>query len=248
MNITVSASKNETETVMNTSPEEKHTSRGKRCFQSGKSYQTKICEKLQKLSINGAKCNVREVIGANSGADITIMGISNQDIGFEIKNKGAFEGGSSKMTYNEANGTLSFSDGTLHQKLLGNQTIYDGKNLPWYAGKKTMEDYKQVADIFGKEIRIELPTHSMADYYKHTSVHYIQVEGYGLYHTGTDILNFGVPYFECKQGLRIRTSKHKKKGIPTDVVGDINYDKKSLMKSPYNLEHTLPTIMKLEEE
>lgn len=89
----------------------------------------------------------------------------------------------------------------------------------------------------------------MSEYYKSKGVYYIQVEGYGLYHTGNDVFNLDVPLFECKQYLRIRTSKHKKFlgniRIPTDVVGDINYDKKTLIKSIYDLDNKLPINIKV---
>lgn len=96
----------------------------------------------------------------------------------------------------------------------------------------------------------------MIAYYKGKGVHYIQIEKYGLYHTGNDILNLGVPIFYCNQVLRIRTSKHKKKvaggRVPTDVVGDINYDKKTLIKSMYDLDGKLIyhpiMVMKVMEE
>lgn len=226
--------------------EAKSKSRGRNCFKSGKSYQEKIVEKLRSIFIYDKLYDIEEVTGAKSGPDITIKGRIEGNIGIEVKRKGAFEGGSSKMVYDHQNKKLTFLDNTLHKEMLNNKIIYDGKNLPWYEGQKTKDHYKNVQHIFNKEIRIELPDTSMANYYKASGVHYIQVEGYGLYHTGEDILDFGVPYFECQQSLRIRSSKHKKNGIPTDVVGDINYDKKTLKKSDYDLESSLPSVMKFE--
>lgn len=225
-------------------------SRGKNSFKNGKIYQNRIACKLQNISINDKRYCIKEVKGAEAGADITILtefGL----VGIETKNKGAFEGGSVKMIYDNSNKKLIFPDcNLLHQYCLGEEIIYNGMNLPWYEKNRTVEDYYNVSKEFDKEIRIDISSLSMSEYYKRNNVNYIQVEGHGLYHTGNDVLNLNVPLFECKQHLRIRTSKHKKKisnkRIPTDVVGDINYDKKTLIKSVYDLDNKLPKIMKEE--
>ena len=214
-------------------------SRGKNCFSSGKSYQHHIYEMLSRVTM-GHPYKVIEVDGAKSGPDI-VMNVNDQCIGWEVKNKGGFEGGSAKMTYN--GDRLRFAEDTIHHQLLGDQLVYDGKNLPYYEGKTDATDYEAVKHIFHKELSKDVPCDTMAMYYKQTGVHYIQIEGYGLYHTGHDILQLQVPFFACEQRLRIRTSKHKKNGIPTDVVGDINYNKKTLSKSPFDIDRTLPYAM-----
>lgn len=210
-------------------------SRGKNCFSSGKSYQHHIYETLSSMTCQPH--HVVEVDGAKSGPDI-VLHVKDQCIGLEVKNKGGFEGGSAKMTYQ--GDRLRFTEDTIHHQLLGDQLVYDGKNLPYYEGKTESTDYNEVKHIFDKEISKGVPCDTMANYYKKTGVHYIQIEGYGLYHTGNDILHLEVPFFACEQRLRIRTSKHKKNGVPTDVVGDINYNKKTLSKSPFDIERTLP--------
>jgi hypothetical protein len=212
-------------------------SRGKNCFSSGKSYQHHIYETLS--SMIGHPHHVEEVDGAKSGPDI-VLHMKDLCIGWEVKNKGGFEGGSAKMTYQ--GDRLRFGEDTLHHQLLGDQFVYEGRNLPYYEGKTESTDYDEVKHIFDKEISKGVPCDTMSTYYKNTGVHYIQIEGYGLYHTGHDILHLEVPFFACEQRLRIRTSKHKKNGVPTDVVGDINYNKKTLSKSPITIDHTLKLL------
>jgi hypothetical protein len=227
------------ENVMDPLPEQGkdlcRVSRGKNCFSSGKAYQHHIYETLSSMTNK-----VIEVDGAKSGPDIVLY-VKDQCIGLEVKNKGGFEGGSAKMTYQQDR--LRFTEDTIHHQLLGDQVVYEGRNLPYYEGKINTTDYDEVKHIFDKEISKEVSDDTMAAYYKKTGVHYIQIEGYGLYHTGHDILQLQVPFFTCEQRLRIRTSKHKKNGVPTDVVGDINYNKKTLSKSPFDIEHTLPNEM-----
>ena len=226
------------ENIMDPLPEQGNdtckVSRGKNCFSSGKAYQHHIYETLSSMTNK-----VIEVDGAKSGPDIVLY-VKDQYIGLEVKNKGGFEGGSAKMTYQ--GDRLRFGEDTIHRQLLGDQVIYEGRNLPYYEGKTGSTDYDEVKHIFDKEISKEVSNDTMAMYYKKTGVHYIQIEGYGLYHTGYDVLQLQVPFFTCEQRLRIRTSKHKKNGVPTDVVGDINYNKKTLSKSPITIDHTFKLL------
>ena len=222
-------------------------SRGANSFKNGKAYQHSTAEMLTKTSIDGKLCTVKEVSGSESGPDIIVEATICGDIGIEVKDEGAFEGGSSKMEYDYKLKRLTFPHSKLHQRCLGDEILYGGKNLPWYEGNCN----EKLSDEFKNDIRRELPTNTMSEYYKDKGVYYIQVQGYGLYHTGEDILNLGVPFFECHQYLRIRTSKHKKKlpngvRIPTDVVGDINYNKRTLKRSAYNLDGNLPPSMRRE--
>jgi len=226
-------------------------SRGKNCFKNGKQYQHLVALLMSKIRIDDTCYPVEEVSGSKSGSDILMDIPPYGKIGIEVKNKGAFEGGSIKMVYSQPLEKLVFPEETIHHHCLGDIQVYDGKNLPWYEGKRTTTDYKNNSVVFDKEVKMPILATTMSDYYKKNGVHYIQIEKYGFYHTGNDILQLGVPFFECEQYLRIRTSKHKAKidgiRVPTDVVGDINYNKKSLKVSMYDLNGTLPPSMKVAE-
>lgn len=204
-------------------------------FKSGKAYQNAIFERLLKLiNFAVADCVVTEVKGAKSGSDILVT-YNNFNIGLECKNRNAFEGGSKKMKYDGKR--LIFEDNnSIHSNILGNAIIYDGLNLPWYEGKRNVDDWNQVEQVFRKDVYIEASDDSISSYYMNIGTFYIQIEGMGLYHTGNDILNVGVPFFCCSISLRIRSSKHKKKGIPTDITGALVYNKKSIPVSCYSLD------------
>jgi hypothetical protein len=217
------------------------TSRGSSSFKSGKTYQSNICQRINSTGVKAV-----EVQGAKSGADIIVF-INGQTVGIETKKKRAFEGGSCKMNYNNSTSRLEFRENTIHSKILGDTFVYGGQNLPYYQNKKTLADWKEMEELFSKDIYIPIEDNTVSSYYLQTGVYYIQVEGYGLYHTGVDILDIGVPCFKCKQTLRIRTSKHIKKGVHTDVVGDLNYDKKSLVKSTHSLDDDVSFILKTGE-
>jgi hypothetical protein len=125
---------------------------------------------------------VIEVDGAKSGPDIVLY-VKDQCIGLEVKNKGGFEGGSAKMTYQQDR--LRFGEDTLHHQLLGDQVVYEGRNLPYYEGKTGSTDYDEVKHIFDKEISKEVSNDTMATYYKKTGVHYIQIKDMGSIIRGT---------------------------------------------------------------
>jgi hypothetical protein len=119
-------------------------------FKSGKLYQDRIFNILTTIQINSKQGIVSQVDGAKSGPDI-VYDIDGKKIGFEIKNKGAFEGGSCKMIYDTTGQRLVFNKSTLHSDVLGDKVIYEGKNLPWYDGIKTKPEYVKLKHIFGTE-------------------------------------------------------------------------------------------------
>lgn len=207
---------------------------GSKSFAAGKTYQTHICEKLNRLQLGGIRCNAVEVDGAKAGADISL--ISHLNVGIETKNKGAFEGGCKKMTYNTETRRLEIVENSIHKIILGDAIIYEGRNLPWYEGKKSLEDWQQVKALFSKDIYLAATNDAISDYYRTSGVAYIQIENKGLYHTGADPLKLEVPYFSCEIKLRIRSTKHKKKGISSDVTAALQYNKRLLIKSPFSLD------------
>jgi hypothetical protein len=72
--------------------------------------------------------------------------------------------------------------------------------------------------------------------YRLKGTNYIQLETKGLYHTGNDVHNFGVPYFKCPQRLRVRCKIHRGK-VPSSVMASLNPSLKDLSPSPYSLDN-----------
>lgn len=225
--------------------ENKPKSHGKNSFQSGKKYQNKIYVLLSKIQIDGKTYDVKEVDRAKSGPDITINHPKGM-IGIEIKNKGAFEGGAKKLVYKD-NG-YTFAEDSIHKYILGDNILYDKKKLPWDDKKRTLKDWTECKSIFKNDIYIDADKDVISIYYKNVGTYYIQIEGHGLYHTGEDILELGVPYFSCEIKLRIRSTKHMKNNIATDITGALQFNKRTLDKSPYSLDDVLPSSMVMVEE
>lgn len=223
-------------------------SRGKQSFKSGNAYESKIHDIICRIfskPVNNETYVVGKIAGAKAGSDIKITS-SNRTIGIEIKNKGGFEGGVKKLEYGK--NRLEIKEDSVHKEILGDICLYEGKNLPWYEGKKSVSAWNEVKSLFKKDIYLQASSDAISRYYKKIGTYYIQIEGYGLYHTGDDILQLGVPEFSCKICLRIRSTKHLKKGIPTDITAGLQYDKRTLPSSPFSLDGILPLNMKLVEE
>jgi hypothetical protein len=92
----------------------------------------------------------------------------------------------------------------------------------------------------GKEGDV-LPMNIVSMYYRSMGCDYIQIEDYGLYHTGVDTLQLGVPLFECTNWIRIRCKQHRGKGeAPSDVQATVNYAIRTADRSPYCLLTRLP--------
>lgn len=208
------------------------------CLHSGMEYEKRISNIIKNLKYNDTRIHVGETAGArNDCIDIPIQ-IGNIKSGIEAKNLGAFEGGSKKLYPTQCG--MRIQEECIHKNIIGSRVLYDGAILPWNDGKKTAEDWTAVEHIFKPDIYIDAPCESIAEYYERKGANYIQVEGYGLYHTGNDIFSLGVPKFECDVKLRIRSTKHIKNGIPTDITAGLQFNRKTLKKSTYCLESALP--------
>lgn len=224
-------------------------SRGGASFKQGYAYEKAINALLKTLSYNNVPIQVKDSAGATHGADneCSVQRTSpdgttfTQSFGIEVKNKGAFEGGCAKLVKTPHG--MSIQDDCIQRHILGDQILYDGEILPWYLGKKTLEDWKAVEAIFKPEIKLPTSRDAVADYYRGKGSHYIQLEGKGLYHTGQDILGFGVPKFEATTVLRIRSTKHMKKGISTDITAALSFERASLPNTPYSLDGVLPPCL-----
>jgi hypothetical protein len=224
-------------------------SRGKNSFKHGNMYEQRICDKLKTLCYKQLPIDVHSTAGSTPEPDIkTTIQVDGVPVNvcFEIKNGGAFEGGCAKFV--PTLGGMKIEKECIHKSILGDAVVYDGHILPWCEGKRTAEDWERVKHIFGRDIYMDAAPDAIAKYYREKGVYYVQIEKLGLYHTGNDILGLGVPMFVCKVAMRSRSSKHKKKGIPTDVTGGLQFERSSLQSSPYDLDSRLPACLTLRTE
>ena len=208
-----------------------------KCLHNGMAYEAQISNTLKRLQYMNQPILVGQTAGSKGVCDIPIK-IGNIKTGIEAKNLGAFEGGCKKL-YPTADG-MQITEDCIHKTIIDNRQLYGGAILPWNAGKRTPADWAEAEHIFKPDIYIDAPRQSIAEYYELKGANYIQVEGFGLYHTGNDVLGMGVPKFECDVKLRIRSTKHIKDRIPTDITAGLQFNRKTLQKSPFCLDTKLP--------
>lgn len=172
--------------------------------------------------------------GAGEGIDVPFH-FRGGSYGLESKTLNASEGGQRK--FNLVNGVLELSDEErtrIHKALLPPDfKLWEGRIPSFVKGDRTQETWNKEAASF-RDVYVNAENTSVANFYKKKGTHYIQIEGKGLYHTGEDPCNFGVPFFSCSTRLRIRCKRHKG-SVPGTVMAALNYNKNTLPKTPFCL-------------
>lgn len=127
---------------------------------------------------------------------------------------------------------------SMFESILHNVVVFDGR-IPVFS--ETCAHWEKQAPYFQDQY-FDVPSGCIAEAYKHRGVHYIQVFGKGLFHTGDDVCEFGVPMFDCLQRLRVRCKRHGKKcvktgnHIPSSVMASFRPIYSSLEVSPFSLD------------
>lgn len=184
----------------------------------GKKYENVIRDILE-----GFGEKVLPTAGSSGRPDVTIVR-GDSRVSFEAKSGNASEAGQQKIPL--VNGHLEFK----------NEIMWEGRVPAFLKGDKTKETWLAEKMNFGtKYVPIE-DRSIVSKYYKDKGSAYIQVQHKGLYHTGEDILNLGVPLFEADTKWRVRCKQHTGSSVPGSVMASLVFDRDSLKKSNKNLE------------
>jgi len=200
-------------------------SRGGQSLHNGKRAEETLSLRLRSLHYKGQQLQVGASAGGGHGVDVPTV-INGITVGFEVGTRGKFEGGG--CTLRAIDGQLVIPDSKpLLRDLMGDYKPWDGVVPP--LTQICPDDRKPV------------PRDSVANYYRAKGAHYISLEGRGVYHTGEDVLNLGVPLFAAEGiFLRTRVTKHMKKGKPTDYTTALVFPPSYLPTSPYSFNGPLP--------
>lgn len=197
--------------------------KGYGCSLSGKKYETKVHDICKNSYVNNKQFNTQkeeELGGSSSNNDIKCNFIQEKDIDIEIKKYNTPDWMQCSIIYNnetqkwtpKKNSKLPIECREMFYSLLNNITIYD--EIPLFMQKPiTHEEWVKVKKETTKwdDKYIDIPSNSISKLYQYKGCNYIQISnGYGLYHLGEDICDFGVPIFDIEQQIRIRTKIHKK--------------------------------------
>lgn len=196
--------------------------RGQLCSISGGNYEKQIHDVLKKCFINGKPFHTQsedDLGGSSSKNDIECNFNSLNDIGIEVKKHKTPDWMQCTINYDESNdqwvpspnGKNPEKSRNIFTNLLRDVNIFGGQ-LPVFLEKKIKHDdwlkIKRECNTWNDDYK-NIPDDTIRRLYHEKGCQYIQISGgFGLYHLGEDVCNFGVPIFEPEQQLRARTKVH----------------------------------------
>lgn len=195
--------------------------KGSECSVSGNAYEKLVYNIVKKCNIDGKAFNTQsetDLGGSRRFNDIECNFKGQKDTCIEIKKYNTpdwmqcslkFDKLSKKWTASKSSHCKELFDG-----IIGKLNIFNGELPPFVERKMTYDEWTQIKKetCLWNDIYFDIPPDTIRKLYQHKGCNYIQIsDGYGLYHLGTDLCNFGVPIFEIQQHLRIRIRVHSKK-------------------------------------
>lgn len=194
--------------------------KGSLCSISGGMYEKRVFNIVKNCVINGERFNTQkmsDLAGSSSKNDITCV-YKQENFGIEIKKYNTPDWMQCSIKYNKdwmaVEGKINQECRNIFNNFLKGKELYNGEIPPFMVNPVTHEEWKQIKSETNQwnDSYIDIPCDTIRRLYSEKGCMYIQIsDGYGLYHLGQDVCNFGVPIFEIEQHLRIRTKIHIRK-------------------------------------
>ena len=197
---------------------------GSQCSVSGSNYEKKIHKVVRHCIYNNKPFNTQkedELAGSSSKNDIECNCNKEKDTGIEIKKSASADMMQSSLTFNTTKKCFEPTENSKNpiacreefNLILEGKDLYGGEIPPFMERSITYEEWLKIKSETKKwnDIYINIPSNTIKNLYRKKGCSYIQIYGYGLYHLGNDICNFGVPEFNVEQKLRIRIKIHTRK-------------------------------------
>lgn len=234
---------------------------GARCINSGRAYEAFVANRLSRLAWrhmgrDREDCPIplevcEQTAGSGHGNDVSFA-YKGRVIGVEVKTKGAMEAGQRAMSLaisEQGERRLVLPDipeNSIHCRVLPEGFVpFEGRIPSFKLDDKSLETWEKEKPLFKSHyMRISQST-AIADYYAQKGSSYIQLQGHGLYHTGEDPCNFGVPILRCSLRVRVRCKQHGSSPVPGSIQVSLNLIKATIPSTPYCLEdpHRLPRFL-----
>lgn len=229
--------------------------KGQQCSINGKKYEINIYNIVSNCLINKHKFNVQKKneLGSSSNRNDLICLYNNNNIGIEAKIYNSPDWMQCSLKYNSLlkkyegskRGKIPILSRMIFNNLIKDLILFDNIIPPFINNNLTYDEWcniKKETKLFN-DIYLDIPSDTIQKLYHSKGCNYIQISnGFGLYHLGNDICNFGVPLFKIEQQLRIRIKVHKtknKKGFCNLSITAACQPKniKKLNKSKYSLDN-----------
>lgn len=224
-------------------------SKGKKCSIQGRRYEKTIsdlCKSFKSMHID-IPFNTQtddELGGCSAGHDIMLNFNKDKDIAVEAKRvtpdwmQLSIEPDKNGIWKSTVKSKIPLESQQIFEFFLKNMDMFE--KPPFLEKTINYEEWIKIKHLY-KDRYISVPNDTISRVYFAKGVHYIQLNGYGLYHTGTNPCNFNVPFFACEQRLRVRCKRHGKKDangnhLPSSVMASFCPKLKTLSKSIYSLD------------
>ena len=205
---------------------------------SGNAYEKEVAKMLQSLRFQDCPILVWGTAGSDKGAPDVDATLCDGPFKVEVKTKKAFEFGSKKFQFKDGRYELP-DDPLIRSCFPPDFQPFNGFIPSFLKGDPSQEalnrdrrEQKEKGNKLDVKFKID-DTLLAAKYYAAKGVHYIQIQGHGLYHTGFDLYNLGLPILKMKMSIRYRCKTHKS-NLNHSVQAQLNCDH-LLIKSPYDL-------------
>lgn len=199
--------------------------KGSQCSVNGNLYEKQIHDIIAHCSIEDKPFHTqkeKDLAGCSCKIDIECNFNDKMDIGIEVKKHKSPDWMQCSIKYHKETRKWQVTDKGKHlfqcremfNKFLNELHLYNGEIPPFMEKPITHEQWIKIKSETDKwnDKYIDIPPDSISKLYEAKGCKYIQIsDGFGLYHLGNDICNFGVPLFKIEQQLRIRTKIHNRK-------------------------------------
>jgi hypothetical protein len=180
----------------------------------GKSYEIRVRDAFRQRGIE----TLDQTAGSTSAHDVTLV-VDKQLYGVEVKSKNASEGGQKMFRVRDDH--LVMED-EYFASLIGDHVPFRGRVPSFLRGDTSQDTWMNEKQHFKGEY-IPVGNDAVTRYYANKGSKYIYIESKGLFHTGEDPCQFGVPEFRGETRVRIRCKQHGKSPVPGSIMASLVY-------------------------
>lgn len=199
------------------------TSRGGAPHRSGTNYEKLCFDVLKTFEPKGVKVSLGG--GASHTPDLRLE-YKGKSVNIEVKTSPQADFGQRSMTLvgetTDGYGVLKFRavpECSVHIRELKDFQPFGGLVPPFMERRISVDEWRRVKADFKDEFVPLSPTAISRYYSEVANCSYVQIKNFGLYHTGEDPLELGVPALLCPRAtMRIRCKQHGSTSLPSSVT------------------------------
>ena len=230
-----------------------NTQKGAMCSISGNAYEHNVHSVVKDCFIHDERLNTQsasDLAGSSSKNDL-VCHYKSIDFGVEVKKaktpdwmQCSIKFCHDSHSWTPTNGKIPHECRHIFKTLINSLDLFGGEIPPFMKKPLTHDEWSYIKSSTNKwnDSYIDSPSDTIRNLYAAKGCKYIQIsDGYGLYHLGHDSCSFGVPVFQLKQRLRIRTKVHSR----SNKHGHCNLSV-TVACQPFDISHIQPSPFSLD--